>query len=163
MPVPSKTPDRAGAVTAAQFLVSTHAVSSFCCGIAPIFAFAPAFLLPVVYSALRLTGMYGVFWLAVLLIPIAALAYAVVTVRLLGDGDRRGRFAVTGGLIVVVALASAGTLSWSADGVEPWPVLATAAPSLLAQVIAWICVRSRSAARWFQECEAYRSQAGPEA
>lgn len=123
MPVPSKTPDRAGAVTAAQLLVSTHAVSSFCCGVAPIFAFAPAFLVPVLDAAVRLTGTYALIWLTVLLVPIAALAYAVVTVRLLGNGDRRGRFAVTGGLAVIAALAGAGTLSWAADGADPWLVL----------------------------------------
>ncbi|MCD0444515.1 hypothetical protein LO763_12880 [Glycomyces sp. A-F 0318] len=165
MPVPSTTPSRPGAITAAQTLVILQPVLLFCCGVAPLVAWWPAFLVGALATVPVFAGAEMLFWGIMLLVLVGGIAYAAVTVRRLGNGDRRGRWWVSAGLVVVAALTAAAVFPMGGDSMA-WYTLATAAPSVAAQAIAWICVHSGPAERWFRECEPYlkapAEPAGPE-
>ncbi|THV28304.1 hypothetical protein [Glycomyces paridis] len=152
MPVPSPTPSRPGTVTAAQMLVWFQVLSLFCCGFAPVYMWQPAF----VVVALSALPIGPAFWLLLLALGIGSVVYAVITVSHLGNGDRRGRTAITAGLIVIAALGLTPVFCSPADGDAPIRTLITAAPSILCQAIAWVCIHSASAERWFLETEAFK-------
>jgi hypothetical protein len=135
-------------------LVAAQVALSFCCGALPILFWWPAFLAMILGLVAQAEAAFPV-WSTGLLMVIGSVVYAVITVRWLGEGRRLAGFAVSAGLVVVAATAATATALSANDGTLPWHTLATATPSVLAQAIAWWCVRSTSAQRWFRECEPY--------
>lgn len=158
MAAPSKAPVQPGTITAAQTLVWVQILCLLCCGITPVFVWWPGFLLPLFTFVPAVIGSAVLTAAVFLSCLFGAILYAVITTGHLGSGDRRGRSAVSAGLLVVAALAFGGTAALGADGAEIGRVLTSAAPSVVAQTVAWICVHSASAERWFFEWEAFLAE-----
>jgi hypothetical protein len=156
VPVPSETPSRPGSITAAQVLVCLQVVFLCCCGVAPVMMWVPAFLAVALAAVPAIVQAEALAWAVLLLVLAGGVASAVATARRLGDGDRRGRSWVSAGFAVLLALGFAAAASTAGEASMPSAALATAAPSVLCQAIAWVCVQSASAERWFRECEPYR-------
>ncbi|MEU5156203.1 hypothetical protein [Glycomyces sp. NPDC021274] len=162
MTVPPKTPDRPGTVTAAQVFVGLQAAALFCCGLLPVFAWWPAFMAAVVFYLPGLSGVDSGLWIAMVIVPVGAAAYAVITIRQLGNGDRRARTWVAAGLAMLIVLAGASALLlFEFEGGGSVLALVSALPSVLLQLFAWMCTHSEPTEQWFRECEAYLREPNP--
>jgi len=146
-------PSQPRSVTAAQVLLWLQLLTLICCGAAPVMMFWPAFMVMLNAGALRFLHSETVIWLIMALELLAAILYPIFTTRWLGAGDRRGRTAVSVGVVVLIAFAIGATVTMAQDslgGARIWATFASAVPSIGFQVAAWICLYSRSAEQWFQ-------------
>ncbi|WP_205323988.1 hypothetical protein [Glycomyces sp. YM15] len=159
MTAPSKTPERPGTVTAAQVFVALQAAALFCCGTVPALAWWPSFMAAIAYYLPGFSEVDSRVSVAMVVVPIGAAAYATVVIRRLGDGDRRGRSWVGAGLAALIVLAVAGALLlFAIEGDGHLLALISALPSILLQLLAWMCTHSEPTERWFRECESYLSE-----
>jgi hypothetical protein len=162
MTVPSKFPDRPGTVTAAQVFVVLQAIALFGCGTLPALFWWPSFMAVIAYYLPGLSEVDSRLSIAMVVVPIGAVAYATVVIRRLGNGDRRGRTWVGAGLAVLIVLAVVASGLLLPDlGEGVGLALVSAGPSILLHLFAWMCTHSEPTEQWFRGCESLRNQPNP--
>ncbi|THV28303.1 hypothetical protein [Glycomyces paridis] len=115
------------------------------CGVLPIGLFVPAFLVMASILADHVSDIGGI---AIAVAPVVAIAWVVLTERLLNRRDPRGRIAVDIGTAALIILALMGFIAAGAHEYS-WLALLSAAPSLALQAAASMLLRSDSAKAWF--------------
>ncbi|MEU6861367.1 hypothetical protein AB0B28_21140 [Glycomyces sp. NPDC046736] len=156
MTVPSNTPTKPGAITAAAVLIWLQLAFVVCCGFMPIFLWVPAFIVEAL-DTLPIQALGGAVWLVLAAVFIGSVLYTALTTIRLGKGDRRGRPGTIVGFIAILVLTSIALFPSYTSAAT----FASAAPSVICQLIACMCVYSPAAERWFRECEQYSVAPGP--